>query len=192
MRGLSSALVVVLSFMITVAAVSTVYATNFGSTQMGGTPTRGVSLANNEWHYVYDAFMDSTLRTSLRWARDNVYGATDLDTFTGTWDVHDVYATSGDYGNNNFFGWVECPAGATTSGSDPNRTCYGQILWLNEYYAYAFDTENERRFQACHELGHTVGLRHPTSSYTTCMNTGNLSTTSLGAHDISHINSHYN
>lgn len=159
----------------------------------GGSPQNAVSLGNNKWHYIYDEFMDPTLRTSLRWARDNVYDPTDLVALTGTWQVHDVFATSADYGNNGLYGWVDCPASATTTGSNPNRTCYGQTLYLNQYsgYAFAFDTENERRFQACHELGHTVGLRHPTSSYTTCMNTGALSTTSLHSHDINHINSHY-
>lgn len=123
----------------------------------------------------------------------NVYDPTDLDMFQGTYSVFDVWATSGDYGQNGVFGWVDCPPSATTTGSHPGRTCYGQHLYLNQYsgYAYGFDTENERRFQTCHELGHTVGLNHPTSAYTTCMNSGNLSTTALGSHDVNHLDAHY-
>ena len=173
-------------------AVGPALATGFGSIASGGSPASSVSLANNKWHYVYDAFMDDSIRTSLRWSRDNVYGTTDLDTYTGTFEVHDVVATSGDYGVNGLVAWANCPGGATVSGSHPNQTCYGQSLAFNQNSTYSayYDTENERRYVTCHELGHTVGLQHQ-STYTSCLNSGNYSITYISSHEEDHINDYY-
>lgn len=79
-------------------------------------------------------------------------------------DNYDVRVYDDDYGDNNVYGWVECPTTATTGGGTnyPNRWCYGQRLRFNleETYAGYWDTSFGGGFVACHELGHTVGLRH--------------------------------
>lgn len=169
--------------------------TPFGSTAPAGSPQNGVSLANNKWHYVWDANVYAGLQSDLRWSRDNVYGATDLDTYTGTSGTHDVAAYSNDYGDNNAVAWVNCPSGATTSGTHPNRTCYGQTMYFNEYIDYAdfYNTQARRRFVTCHELGHTIGLRHQ-MSFTSCLNTRGtpLAINYISSHEeASHVNPQY-
>jgi hypothetical protein len=181
------------SSLLALGVLQVAFGTNFGSTPRGGSPLNAVSLADDRTHYVYDDFLYYTWVSDFRWARDYIYGATDLDTYTGSWSLADVKVWSGDYGMNNAFGWVDCNESyATTSGWHPNLTCYGQDLYINLYsgYSYGYDSQSERIAQFCHELGHTVGLRH-TSDYTSCMNTGNISSGYLGSHDISHLNAAY-
>ncbi len=185
--------VALLSATATTIVLNGAFATNFGSTSRGGSPSNAVSLADDSTHYVYDDFLFSSWVADFRWARDYVYGATDLDTYTGSWSIADVKVWSGDYGMNGFFGWADCnPSSASTSGSHPTLRCYGQDIFFNLYsgYGYGFDSQSERIAQFCHELGHTLGLRH-TSDYTTCLNQGNISAGYLGTHDIDHLNANY-
>lgn len=75
--------------------------------------------------------------------------------------------------------WTRCVGAAGTSGmtyggSDANHTrwCRPQRLYYNTYYAAGyFPSDNPKRYIACHELGHTIGLRHRRSGEpaVTCM-----------------------
>lgn len=131
------------------------------------------SLANNKTHRV--DFFNTTTATgdAVTWVLNNRFPS-----FEFTWqyvdgDDYDVRIIDIADFPNGYFGWVDCPSGAQTGGTDPNRWCYGQKLWLNYTYSGSFSTTYGKRALACHELGHTVGLRHPTSSnLTTCMYTG--------------------
>ena len=65
-------------------------------------------------------------------------------------------------------------------------------------YATSYGTTNQRKFVACHEIGHTVGLRHATSTNhpsrgDTCLQTPmpnpiNASDLVIHGHDVDHIN----
>ena len=92
-------------------------------------------------------------------------GATDLTTrrYTSS-PTLDVLVTDSNYGFNNILGWVECLPGSATSGSHPYRRCDKQKLRLNGSYASLITTWQARRSLSCHEIGHTVGLRHTTRS----------------------------
>ena len=176
----------------TIVFPAPVDATNFGSTSCGGTPVNCVSLANSWAHYVYFSNVRSDIKNATIWSLDNNYSPTDVEAVeTSSSTDNDVSVHSYTYGQNGVFGWVNCPSDAVTSGSHPNRTCKGQVLKFNETYAYGFDTVDERRFQACHEMGHTLGLRHPEGDGDTCLRQGNLSITHLRPHDRDELNATY-
>jgi hypothetical protein len=89
-------------------------------------------------------------------------------------------------GANNALSWTQCagPVGSGTQhgGSDASHTrwCRPQLIYYNTYYATGyFPTDNPKRYIACHELGHTIGLRHwqsngGTEPSTTCMRTATI------------------
>lgn len=152
-------------------------ATNFGSTAPGEfSPGRWsqVSLANNKTHSV-DFFATTTrIGNITQWALNNAFPTFD---FSWSWvdgSNYDVRVSDDDFSDIGVYGWVNCPADAIESGSNPNRTCYKQTLKYNLYAPYAsdWDTLFGGHNMACHELGHTVGLRHePESGSTSCMQT---------------------
>jgi hypothetical protein len=75
----------------------------------------------------------------------------------------DVIVYAADYGENGAAGWVWCPPDAPQGTNDRgDRWCRHQELHfnLNPRYAAFFADPASRDYMACHELGHTIGLRH--------------------------------
>lgn len=185
-------------------------ATNFGSTTCGsGSPPNCVSLANNRYHAVRYRHLGETassredipgIRDAANWVLKNVYDATDMSAYHDDDDSRpDVIMDDFSYsGFSGIAGWVNCPSDNTgQSGSNPNRWCRGQTLTLNSYLYWAdtgvFDTATQRRNVVCHELGHTVGLRHRSDSRDSCMWTyaGAGAAAGLDGHDRAHVNGRY-
>lgn len=146
-------------------------------------PPRCTSVGDDFLHYVaFDASLSEGLASSLSQAMAEAYGPTKLHMIVQPeiTDVTDVIAFSGDFGDNGAAGWVYCPPdspqGLNIRG---DRWCRHQELFfnLNPRYSVFFDDDASRDHVACHELGHTVGLRHwgnpPESAgpaAATCMN----------------------
>lgn len=105
--------------------------------------------------------------------------------------VHDARAFDYAYGDTGYWGATYCPSTSTQGGSDPARWCYPQYIRFNLTYSHKLDSAQERRAIACHELGHTVGLRHHHSQGVSCMYDPVLVDYLDGGHDIPQINFRY-
>jgi hypothetical protein len=167
-------------------------------------PPRCTSVGDNLVHRVhFDATLTDALAASMRDAMAVYDNATKFVMIEdpALSAATDVIAYSEDYGDNGAAGWVNCPSTAP-QGLNPSghRWCRMQELYLNlsPRYGIFFADDASRDHVACHELGHTVGLRHwgnpPESAgpaAATCMtaNTPNGSTT-IHQIDIDHINAY--
>lgn len=183
------------------------YATNFGS--VCGDNGYCVSMANNSDHAIRFQNLTASatatfpndipsMQSAANWAIGQ-YNNTDLVVYRNESDPQpDVWLHDFSYGETGWAGATTCPADNTgTGGSHPNRWCRGQLNRYNSWYYWNangyFDDEEDRRVMACHELGHTVGLRHNTLSSNSCMwiDVTQVSGPILQPHDISHINARY-
>jgi hypothetical protein len=129
------------------------------------TPPRCVSVGNDSTHFVYiDAAVPPALAAAVRRALAD-YDRTNLRMILqpAITPRTDVVVFAADHGANGAAGWVYCPASAPQGLSAAgDRWCQRQELHfnLNARYAGYFGDGASRRYMACHELGHTIGLRH--------------------------------
>lgn len=130
------------------------------------TPPRCVSVGDDDRHHVYiDASVPAELAESVRRAVREAYEPTALrmiedDEIT---DRTDVIVSAADWGQNGAAGWVNCPPDAPQgTNARGDRWCRHQELHFNlnaRYFAF-FADDDSRTHLACHEIGHSVGLRH--------------------------------
>ena len=146
-------------------------------------PPRCSSVGNDTRHHVaFDVSLTAGLAESLRDAMIEDYEPTKLEMIfqDAVTRETDVIAFSQDYGNNGAAGWVNCPRDSPQGvNRQRHRWCQGQQLHfnLNPSMTNFFADDGSRDHVACHELGHTLGLRHwgnPPESVgppaATCMN----------------------
>lgn len=192
-RAVAAALITFAALAIPQARPEAVSATNWGSSSCGPDPYASYCVADDRYHYVYLAGVGrSDIRSDSAYILDReLDNRTDLIASVVTGSSYDVRAYQQSYGDTGYYGATYCPTGAAQGGSDPARWCRPQYVRFNTYYTFAFDTAEERRSIACHELGHTAGLRHyPEAPSDSCMYpTAYVSTLTL--HDIVMINNHY-
>lgn len=171
-------------------------ASNFGS---GGTPgtggtTNGVWLTPNANWAVAEVNLTAGYSTQLLNTLVADYAPTDLNvngpnavtscTGSSPWDL---CVFDSNYGDNGLYGWNACAG--SVAGSHPNQTCSLDWVRLNLFPPL---TNNLRRSNACHEVGHAVGLRHPAAgtNTTSCM-VVEIINLSLSGHDRNHLNAQY-
>ena len=172
---------------LTVASVPAV-ASNFGTSGQAGTSgtTNGVWLTNNLAFIV--GLRNLTTASAAGVANvEDTFDSTDLsfsDSAVSSCpdSSYDVCVYDANYGDNGLRGWNACAG--TTTGQHQAQVC--SLAWVRFNTTYSSNKTN----LACHELGHSVGLRHE-SHAASCMQTPLSGTLTLNAHDKDQINFTY-
>ncbi|HLT62698.1 MAG TPA: hypothetical protein VK020_15960 [Microlunatus sp.] len=200
-RGAATAALTLL--LLATLGIAPAHATNFGSTPCTGTPRTCVNLADNSLHTWYPQGTLGNdipgMATAVQTAMNDYEKNTDIVTQKVQNATTDVTVTDYSYPPYpQFLGWVDCYPSSKTSGSDPNRRCDRQVLRFNAASPSKYwNTAAKRRSLSCHEIGHTLGLRHPSESQggaTSCLKTPfnpDKFSQVTSAHDNAHINAHY-
>ena len=102
----------------------------------------------------------------------------------------DLIVQDGNFDVEGVWAWTACAPNATYGGSDPTRWCRPQRLRYDLTDAGAFDTLSERRYVACHEFGHSFGLRHSTNQ-SSCLFPNQATSTVIVSHDATELNARY-
>ena len=169
---------------------STAHATNFGSAGVRGTGKdaagnwlNGVWLTNNTIWNVGRRGLTATYSAGVYAAVEEEYEPTDLTAYAVTTSscpdsTYDVCVYDADYGDNGLYGWNACAG--STSGTHPTQRC--SLDWVRINLRFSPPAKSI----ACHELGHSVGLRHSLDQ-ASCMSATGWSS-DLTAHDRAHIN----
>ena len=129
-------------------------------------PPRCLSVGDDARHFVYiDPSVPRDLADSVRQAMATAYGPTALVVREepAIRNRTDVIVFAADYGENGAAGWTYCPPDAPQGiNANGHRWCRHQELHfnLNARYAAFFADDASRDHIACHEFGHTLGLRH--------------------------------
>lgn len=175
----------------TVLSGSPATATNWGSGESAGPPASGVWFTPNADWMVGRRDLTTSYQQPVYDAVKQQYEPTDLTTTvyspTACMSVYDVCVFDWDYGDNGLYGWNDCIG--TRTGSHPNQVCSQDYVRMN-LYALTHYPPHTTKAISCHELGHSVGLRHSSES-TSCMNTVYPLPETTTSHDRAHINGKY-
>ena len=133
-------------------------------------------IADDGSHYIYDyGLSGDQISAGMTWTKalytpSNSHVSIIPDTCGVATAFCDVLLNDGNYGLNGAWAWTACDIGATHGGNPATHRawCYPQWLKFNLSYKTNYSTLTKTRAIACHEMGHSLGLRH-NSLTDTCM-----------------------
>lgn len=192
-------LVVLATALLTVVTVQQASATNFSGASGAYSCYAGdVNMGDNDLHGFNYQSIETETANAVVYARVHEFDPTDIDTtYDSSPDSNtDVYIWDADYAN------VDPPTcgqdwyDSSNTGVIGLYTCQEltagdrcQCANLRFSTAYIDDASTwEERSLTCHEIGHSVGLRH--RSEDGCMDTG-AAPSYLSSHDSAHLNASY-
>lgn len=165
------------------------YADHFGSQDRAGNPPNGVWLTNSSSFTVAKVALTAGYSQGVDNSMTQEYRPTDfferVIVYAFCSDAQmDTCVVDSAYGPNGLNGWNDCEG--TITGSGTSKVCSLSTVRINQTY-----TPPAKRV-ACHEIGHSVGLRH-TSADTSCMKrtADGGDSAVLDGHDDDEINDHY-
>lgn len=191
-RLLSSNLVAIAAAAI---AVGPALATHFGSgidNPCDDTPA-SQCIADNWTHTVYIGYLGSTasMRAPTSSAVAHINLARDVSVVLTVSSSRDVNAIQASHGSTEYWAYSACDEAAAHGGTDPNEWCRPQWIVYNMTHPVNWDgTATGRNTVACHELGHTLGLRDRASG-SSCMRDAVTTPPNLETHDWNELNTHY-
>lgn len=148
-------------------------------------------IANNGTHWWYPQDVTANLLAATRTASTTYDAVTDVSTLErSSCSGVDVIVMDAFTGLDSIVAWTECADGTSTVGTDPNVYCRPQWLRYDLSDTADYDTPGERNSIACQEMGHTLGLRH-SSSTSSCMYTFRTTQAGLVTDDTTELNAHY-
>jgi hypothetical protein len=128
-------------------------------------------VAENWLHEVnYNSGLVTIWRTALEDTRSDYDPNSDITLIMDdTYGDNDVRAANVTDSGENFWAWTRCPSTPDDTGSLPTAVpayanglywCKPQLIYFNRAHEDIYNTAAKRKAVACHELGHTMGLRH--------------------------------
>lgn len=171
-RRVRAVLAVVCSFVLVYGWTSAAAASNFDR-----------YFADSYIHvFTYEDLTDLVKR-GIRATRDNSYDPTDMYTYNDSdHNFADVASYDSHYSDEEWYGLASC---VTANGDECSH-------WHIQYNLKYIDTFDEAWHLACHEIGHSVGLKHRPPNEDAdlgCM--ARPSDNYLKIHNITHLNNRY-
>jgi hypothetical protein len=167
-------------------------------------------VADNSTHNVWITSTDTDLMEEIPWSMLNYTSVAPpirmIEVHPSPPDFYqDVEVRAASYPSVQALAWTQCNGPAsdplmTYGGSEANhdRWCKPQVLRYNTFFRTShFPTDAKQRYIACHELGHTIGLRHTNETSGTCLLKATITpnsvptVTTTSSHDRAMIAGHY-
>jgi hypothetical protein len=150
--------------------------------------------------YHYNSNLSSVMATATSWVRTAVIDPSDINTFTVPVLAVDTDVVVYDQNYTDWcnYSWHPGSGGLSVLGStnceslatNPANACEKHEVRYDESYTGSATT-TQRRWVACHENGHTLGLQHHLNNDGSCLWTWSPNT-SFSSPDYTNINLHYN